>query len=226
MIQVGILAGLLAGLVVLLIGLLSPRRSCPNCGVKLPRFRLPKSGKQAASGGWTCSGCGVEIDRSGRLISFNKSAAPMLTDVQEASKFCPRCAERIQIEALVCTHCGQEFTAADVQEALEKAERQAQLAKQAAQERAAQEQRAKITRDHLRRAKAYKIIGGLVALVGALLTIIFTFYTFSEQAASAAQTGGLLAAIAPLLCSLPVLTLGIWLLYLGKKKRVSAVAAE
>jgi hypothetical protein len=57
---VGALAG---GVGVLLVGLLTPRKKCPRCGNPLPKVRMPSSGSQAMSGGWTCSKCGCEIDR-------------------------------------------------------------------------------------------------------------------------------------------------------------------
>jgi hypothetical protein len=41
---------------------------CPNCGEPVPRFRNPTSLRQALRGGWTCSVCSTEMDRSGREI--------------------------------------------------------------------------------------------------------------------------------------------------------------
>jgi hypothetical protein len=45
------------------IGAISHR--CSRCYQELPRFRLPKSPRQALLGGWTCSNCGSEVDRHG-----------------------------------------------------------------------------------------------------------------------------------------------------------------
>jgi ribosomal protein L37AE/L43A len=45
------------------IGSISHR--CPRCHAELPRFRIPKSFRQALLGGWTCSHCGCEVDRHG-----------------------------------------------------------------------------------------------------------------------------------------------------------------
>ncbi len=42
---------------------------CPSCGTALPMFRQPTSWRQRMWGGWTCPGCGAEIDRKGRLIA-------------------------------------------------------------------------------------------------------------------------------------------------------------
>jgi hypothetical protein len=41
--------------------------SCAMCVAALPFFRIPKSLRQAALGGWTCRACGTEIDRRGRV---------------------------------------------------------------------------------------------------------------------------------------------------------------
>ncbi|MGH9714689.1 MAG: hypothetical protein ACRD5M_15450 [Candidatus Acidiferrales bacterium] len=40
--------------------------SCPRCGIKLPRMRKPGSARQVLWGGYTCSGCGAEVDKWGR----------------------------------------------------------------------------------------------------------------------------------------------------------------
>lgn len=41
---------------------------CPNCGLALPVVRKPSSWGQALWGGWTCTGCGAEMDKWGKLI--------------------------------------------------------------------------------------------------------------------------------------------------------------
>lgn len=43
--------------------------NCPKCGQKVPAVRTPTSIRQALWGGWTCSGCGCEIDKWGKEIS-------------------------------------------------------------------------------------------------------------------------------------------------------------
>jgi hypothetical protein len=52
------------------------QRKCPNCGQPLPSVRVPKTTGQALWGGWTCPNCGVELDRSGRMIKTPVAAAP------------------------------------------------------------------------------------------------------------------------------------------------------
>jgi hypothetical protein len=60
--------GLMGGLAVLLIALLMPKKRCPRCGEYLPKFRAPRSWRQALWGGSTCPHCGCEVDRRGRVV--------------------------------------------------------------------------------------------------------------------------------------------------------------
>jgi len=69
---------------------------CPACGEKLPLFSIP-SAETWWSGGWWCTHCGALISRSGKI-----KKAP-------SKKVCPRCAEYVQMAALVCRYCGYEF---------------------------------------------------------------------------------------------------------------------
>lgn len=46
---------------------------CPNCHRKVPYIRTPTSTRQALFGGWTCSGCGIEMDKWGTDISSSDS---------------------------------------------------------------------------------------------------------------------------------------------------------
>jgi hypothetical protein len=67
---------------VLLIGLLAPRRHCPKCEAVLPRFRKPKSWRQALFGGQHCAACHVTLDRHGRVrkvasISSSSEVSPL-----------------------------------------------------------------------------------------------------------------------------------------------------
>jgi hypothetical protein len=63
-----VIGGVGGGLAVLLIALVSPRRTCPGCGYRLPKFRRAATGRQALWGGWTCPGCGCEVDRKGKKV--------------------------------------------------------------------------------------------------------------------------------------------------------------
>lgn len=53
---------------IIILGVISPVKICPECGRPLPKIRLPKGKRQAVWGGWTCPNCGCEIDRDGRKI--------------------------------------------------------------------------------------------------------------------------------------------------------------
>ncbi len=41
---------------------------CPQCGLRVPRWRRPANERQALWGGWTCSKCGCEMDKYGKKI--------------------------------------------------------------------------------------------------------------------------------------------------------------
>jgi predicted amidophosphoribosyltransferase len=60
-----------------------PRYRCPVCRTPLPAIRRPKNRRQALWGGWTCPGCGAELDRSLNVIPAAGPAAP----AQAASPF-------------------------------------------------------------------------------------------------------------------------------------------
>jgi hypothetical protein len=47
---------------------LKPPTACPVCSAPLPMARVPKNLRQALWGGWTCSGCGKELDKWGRVL--------------------------------------------------------------------------------------------------------------------------------------------------------------
>jgi hypothetical protein len=44
--------------------------NCPACGAPMPRVRRPKSLRRALWGGGTCGKCGCEMDKWGRLTTF------------------------------------------------------------------------------------------------------------------------------------------------------------
>ncbi|HBI45576.1 MAG TPA: hypothetical protein DDY78_22395 [Planctomycetales bacterium] len=62
------------GLAVLLVGLLIPRKKCPDCQTLRPRFRRAANRCQPMSGRWTCAQCGCEVDRKGRKIKNDRKA--------------------------------------------------------------------------------------------------------------------------------------------------------
>jgi predicted RNA-binding Zn-ribbon protein involved in translation (DUF1610 family) len=42
---------------------------CPQCGEPAPKIRKPKKSRQLLWGGWTCSKCGIEMDKYGDRIN-------------------------------------------------------------------------------------------------------------------------------------------------------------
>jgi hypothetical protein len=63
------IGGAIGGLVGVLMVAGGVGKQCPRCAVALPQFRAPRSLRQAFYGGWSCSNCGCEVDRSGKEIS-------------------------------------------------------------------------------------------------------------------------------------------------------------
>ena len=47
---------------------INDRGGCPVCGTPVPATRRPTSLRQSLWGGWTCEGCGTELDRHGRVL--------------------------------------------------------------------------------------------------------------------------------------------------------------
>ncbi len=51
---------------------------CPNCGQTLPAVRKPTNTRQMMWGGWTCTRCDAELDRSARVIKEGRPASAIL----------------------------------------------------------------------------------------------------------------------------------------------------
>lgn len=67
-IVIGVAAGVAGGLAVLVFALVQKRPDCPECGAPMPKVRTPANRRQMLWGGWTCPGCGTELDRRGRRV--------------------------------------------------------------------------------------------------------------------------------------------------------------
>jgi len=68
----GAITGLIIGavLTVLVLGwiILSQKpMKCAACGREQPKMRAPKNTQQAMWGGYTCAGCGAELDAKGAV---------------------------------------------------------------------------------------------------------------------------------------------------------------
>lgn len=64
---IGMLVGAVGAAVVLLLFAMSRKPvKCPSCGREQPKMRKPTSMQQAMWGGYTCEGCGAEMDARGK----------------------------------------------------------------------------------------------------------------------------------------------------------------
>ena len=151
---------------------------------------------------------------AGTIAQAPTAGAPSST-APSATKACPKCAETIPLEALICRFCGNQFSEAEVA-----------TARQDAQEKASQAQLEASEKRRQTRNTILAIVGGLLALSGACLTIMMIFYAFSKEAADASRTGGVISIMWPFFCSLPLLALGIGLTYLGIRGRRARSAPE
>ena len=153
--------------------------------------------------GLVAQGAGTQTQAgAGQPVVVSLTMEPAVT------KACPQCAEKIALEAKVCRFCGHHFSEEDLVSA-----------KQLVQQQALQAQNdAKQTRRQ-NWSVAFLIMGIMVTFLGGLFTIIFIFYAFSPEAAKSAQTaGGPLASFAPLICTVPILLIGLALFFLGVKR--------
>ena len=59
---------LIGGVASMVISLLSPRRTCPDCGTRLPKLLNPfeRTRRQWIQGGWVCYKCGCKVNSQGR----------------------------------------------------------------------------------------------------------------------------------------------------------------
>ncbi len=61
--------------------------SCPKCGENVPFLRKPASLRQELWGGWTCSNCGIEMDRWGTEISSSEDFQTVREKLSQPSGF-------------------------------------------------------------------------------------------------------------------------------------------
>lgn len=54
-------------IVMVLMMILRKPVKCAACGAEQPKMRAPKNAQQAMWGGYTCVGCGAEIDAKGQV---------------------------------------------------------------------------------------------------------------------------------------------------------------
>jgi hypothetical protein len=60
--------------------------SCPRCSTPLQKVRQSRSLRREMWGGWTCSGCGAEVDKWGRELSGDRETSMKLRIFREGDK--------------------------------------------------------------------------------------------------------------------------------------------
>jgi hypothetical protein len=63
----GLIGAIAAALVLVVVALARKPVKCAACNAEQPRFRKPTNTTQALWGGYTCAGCGAELDAKGRV---------------------------------------------------------------------------------------------------------------------------------------------------------------
>jgi len=73
---IGFLFGFAAVLALsrIMVAAVNRKGGCPECGLPVPQVRRPTSWRQALWGGWTCDGCGTEMDRYGNELPEQRRA--------------------------------------------------------------------------------------------------------------------------------------------------------
>lgn len=73
---------------------------CLQCGTPMPRIRKPANWRQAMWGGWTCTECGLELDKWGRPVEGQApgkwAVLRAVEDAEQNERRTPRPDERIR----------------------------------------------------------------------------------------------------------------------------------
>jgi hypothetical protein len=69
---IGVVAGVVGGILgVLVLAMFMKPGPCSECGTPPPKIRKAANRGQMLWGGWTCSGCGREVNRRGKSLKRN-----------------------------------------------------------------------------------------------------------------------------------------------------------
>jgi hypothetical protein len=60
---------------------------CPLCDHLAPMFRIPENRRRWFEGGWTCCGCGADLDNKGNVEHFSATQAHHVREL--STKFFP-----------------------------------------------------------------------------------------------------------------------------------------
>jgi hypothetical protein len=160
------------------------------------------------------------------LSEQQKPAAQIPTPeqaIQTPKKTCPKCAERIELDALVCRFCGNQFSESEVRAMKQQIEHQAQEAKRLAEEQAQEAKR--LTDEEAARKKVeskkknrhtwgwiLSIFGGLSAIAGVLLGLILIASNFTPSSTPSETP---LTIYSYLCFPLPLVLVGLGIMALG-----------
>jgi hypothetical protein len=149
--------------------------------------------------------------------------------IQSSQKTCPKCAEKIQLEALVCRFCGHTFVESEVQamkqqlseqarETRRLAEEQAQEASRLADEEAARRKVETDKNSRIKRKRVLTITGGLLGGAGLLIGLLFTIVQLTDPTAASNVTGYVGIMV---ICTLPLIVTGGVLLAISRRQKTS-----
>lgn len=159
------------------------------------------------------------VNQSSNLIQeVAGGSQPVSQPDQTSQKTCPQCAEKIQLEALVCRFCGHQFAESDVQALKQQVEEQNREAQRLANERAQEARRLAEEQASFREIEAktksrrtwgwiLSILGGLLSSVGCLIFLLFVIAQFSSSSTTSENTTGFIGAL--FICPLPLLVVGL-----------------